>query len=746
MKTVEIPVNDGFLVPDLSEISTDEWEIGIQTVVDFHSISRLSTSSNSNSEALQTVVSSKFTAKYDKLKQKLELATSLNDTYQHELESLTDKYNTSRREYINELDAEKKKMEDRHQLQIDKYNEQNKIYQEKIYKIQSELDNQNNKNQIELLIRINEEQDKLRNELNKEHKIKLNEIEQDLKYNREQLKTYQDKLNETQTLLDNQENKYQLDLLAKINEEREKLRTNLTKEYNIKINKIEQELESNREQIKTYQDKLNETQLELSEQKSQIKEHYKEQYEEKLEKTILTMKTNYQSQIEKTLSEQKDSFEKEIYYLKNVIENNKVLEELKTSINKVTGSGTNYEKGTAGEIFVQTILTSDRYLDAIIEDVSSDTAAGDLFFKWKQIKCLVEVKNKQRLTLDDMNKFIRDIKESESTSRINCAIFVSLLTDIFPGRTRLPIQFDTVYNIPVVYIYYTNPNDIHTSILYLDKLLSMCLTDDEQTQSLILGCKSYRKTLIELVDSINKTIKRREQELKYLKKQYITYTEELDNLEKTFDTNKLLLENSANKTTTEKLDTMFEKLEQEDLDEKKRKYYIDVNDADGSINTIKQLIIENNLNKVINTEESIIDQLNITKETLLKFGKFDDIYEMVKTEQIEKVVTENVIEQITNYMNENDGRFPLRDALIPAIIKRSIYEKLGKTLNIKPFTFIKAYYEQMTNNSSTTNNKNKEERNERELNLIKKKMRRHKKEKPVDEPTDDVGEIKLEDI
>ena len=97
------------------------------------------------------------------------------------------------------------------------------------------------------------------------------------------------------------------------------------KPTNTKINEIEQELKSSR-------DKLNETQLELNEQKSQIKEHYKEQYEEKLEKTISTMKTTYQSQIEKTLCEQKELFEKEIYYLKNTIETNKVLEELKTSI------------------------------------------------------------------------------------------------------------------------------------------------------------------------------------------------------------------------------------------------------------------------------------------------------------------------------------------------------------------------------------------------------------------------------
>lgn len=112
MKTVEISVNDGFLMPDLSEISADEWEVGIQTVVDFHSISRSNSSSNDQNETIQTAHSSKFAAKYDKLKQKLEMALSDNNTYQHELESLTDRYNTSRREFVNELETEKKKIEE----------------------------------------------------------------------------------------------------------------------------------------------------------------------------------------------------------------------------------------------------------------------------------------------------------------------------------------------------------------------------------------------------------------------------------------------------------------------------------------------------------------------------------------------------------------------------------------------------------------------------------------------------------
>lgn len=122
MKTVEIFVNDGFSVPDLSEISAEEWEIGIQTVVDFHSISHSVSHSVSKSEVSDEVRTTKLPS---------ELPSELPykyDSYQRELDLVTNKYNTLRREFVSELEAEKKKIDSIGLAKIDAYNEQIKAF------------------------------------------------------------------------------------------------------------------------------------------------------------------------------------------------------------------------------------------------------------------------------------------------------------------------------------------------------------------------------------------------------------------------------------------------------------------------------------------------------------------------------------------------------------------------------------------------------------------------------------------
>ena len=177
--------------------------------------------------------------------------------------------------------------------------------------------------------------------------------------------------------------------------------------------------------------------------------------------------------LEKSSQQEMHSLKSEIAAQKSTIEQLKVnlldaklqkksLDDINTTLQPVIkfygSKSSTEEKGTAGEKFIYNILTtSDRYTDSVTEDMSGVAKHGDLFFKWKQIRCMIEIKNKQTLTNTDIEKFERDIDSSIISKNINCAMFISLRTDLFPGKQRNLIQFDYRNNILVTYLSMSYP-------------------------------------------------------------------------------------------------------------------------------------------------------------------------------------------------------------------------------------------------------------------------------------------------
>jgi hypothetical protein len=135
-------------------------------------------------------------------------------------------------------------------------------------------------------------------------------------------------------------------------------------------------------------------------------------------------------------------------------------------------SGTNVEKGNSGESSISRLL-SEKYVDAIIDDVSGDASSGDLIISWRKIKCVIEVKNKTKLTKPDMTKFSNDIIALSDVNRINCAIMVSLQDDAFPGRTRDCFQHDYINGVPVIYLFAPPPStQIYFALNYLSEFIN----------------------------------------------------------------------------------------------------------------------------------------------------------------------------------------------------------------------------------------------------------------------------------
>ena len=52
-----------------------------------------------------------------------------------------------------------------------------------------------------------------------------------------------------------------------------------------------------------------------------------------------------------------------------------------------------------------------------------------------------------------MNKFERDVIELSTEKKINCAMMISLQTNIFPSQNRNRIKLSIIENVPVIYSY-----------------------------------------------------------------------------------------------------------------------------------------------------------------------------------------------------------------------------------------------------------------------------------------------------
>lgn len=138
-------------------------------------------------------------------------------------------------------------------------------------------------------------------------------------------------------------------------------------------------------------------------------------------------------------------------------------------------SGNNIEKGNSGESTIYNVLYNEDYFDdAIIDNVSNETANGDIMITWRNLKCMIEVKNKQRLSKEDITKFERDISQLTNASKINCAVFITLECKQIPNKPKGSVNLEFIGNTPVVYLYSPPPSkDICIVIKMLSKLIEV---------------------------------------------------------------------------------------------------------------------------------------------------------------------------------------------------------------------------------------------------------------------------------
>jgi hypothetical protein len=164
------------------------------------------------------------------------------------------------------------------------------------------------------------------------------------------------------------------------------------------------------------------------------------------------------------------------------------------SIMKYYQSCDNATKGAKGENRVQEIVKG-YYKNCSVQDTSGTPHSGDLLLTLQNISltCLIEVKNKKIITEADITKFLRDV--SECKNNINCALFVSLITDNIPGKGNFYLEIKN--NMPVIYIYLFDPSSIKFAI----ETLSFLNLKFSQTTSTELNHQELTSDTIELIYS-----------------------------------------------------------------------------------------------------------------------------------------------------------------------------------------------------------------------------------------------------
>lgn len=433
------------------------------------------------------------------------------------------------------------------------------------------------------------------------------------------------------TLHHKYENKFKTEYQEVIDNERyqTQLAKNTCKELTEQIEILQTKV------IKTYSDQITELSQQLLQQKESLTQQIYETLTDKYETKLL----QYKNRID-TLEENDTAIAQLTKQLEPVI-----------SRYKIDIHGTNMEKGELGENIIYNALINEKtYSDAYIKDTSKTTASGDLFMKWRNLKCLIEVKNKKQITKLDVDKFIRDLGESKTSElKVNCGIFCSLKTSHIPGLNQDIIKLEFYDNIPAIFLYTDMPeHDIHYAIACLEKILTNSIKSD--TDILLKQFIDYFNMVISYHSYFKKTVEDKKRELKQLTQHLEKYQHTYDNLQPYYTQ---FVTNVVDNTLDDTLD--------DTLDAK-----------------IKYIIELFNVNKEVN-KSSIEEKFLIT----LTEVEYKTLLSDAKVNYAKSIIDNSVYEAIKTYKT-NNKKLPTRVELInTGTITEKTLRQLGKVLKVK---------------------------------------------------------------
>lgn len=148
--------------------------------------------------------------------------------------------------------------------------------------------------------------------------------------------------------------------------------------------------------------------------------------------------------------------------------------------------------GQIGEASVEEYI-SRHFIEGTVENTSKTGGQGDLHFTYKNCDILLEVKNKDRITSDDITKFIRDVKETDCIG----GVFVSIKPTVnIPCHSCYDVEWINESK-PIIYItsFETIPDMLYVAIKTVYYYHSKRGLSEED-------CSKYKDELESLIDHV----------------------------------------------------------------------------------------------------------------------------------------------------------------------------------------------------------------------------------------------------
>lgn len=384
--------------------------------------------------------------------------------------------------------------------------------------------------------------------------------------------------------------------------------------------------------------------------------------------------------------------------IKQSLLQNSIIQKLEP-ITKFYG-GSNIEKGNSGENSIREVLsTTDIYNNALIEDVSGIAGSGDIIFTFNNLKCLIEIKNKAKITTDDMDKFTRDVKQSKESGTINCAMLLSLQSKQFPGRSRKLLQLDYISGTPVIYSYIPPPADgVHFAVVCLESALQPFTGNSEEHELLQKHFVDYYSNVIEMQKYFDQELKKKQKEIKTINKHLLHMNKLCEELSPVYTR----ITNSSQEDNPSPEDDPSPQEEEDDDPSSSSSSSSTTNnitlsdDPDERLNQLSEIYIALCIKGTPTSIASISDASGVSKKIIEYIG-FKKIDTHAKQLYLSQIINTSRLEKITEFYNTNE-RYPTRKELttkkiFPDHILRNI---IKVTKQKKVTTAIESY---ITNNT-----------------------------------------------
>lgn len=268
------------------------------------------------------------------------------------------------------------------------------------------------------------------------------------------------------------------DQISKLHDENMKIRNQTVQSEKIRYST---EIQALIDKCAKLESKIDQTNDEHSKMLEQARANAKQEADKQLQ---IIQNTN--ANLVKTLQDRIATGDADRMRIQNTLDEhlkNNTLNPVRDGINKILHSIENPKqlttvgKGIVGEKDVTSFMERE-YPQSDITQVGDKTAMGDIMWKYNNITCLIEVKNKEKILTNDVTKFVRDVTENARSGAINCGLFVSLHDNSIPLKGCFYIEY--ISDIPVIYV--TNIRNMPQALKICADMLVYIVKTSQQTQ------------------------------------------------------------------------------------------------------------------------------------------------------------------------------------------------------------------------------------------------------------------------